>query len=103
MHARNAWKKKEAHACKGEALDCFPKGNHEGFFLSCKDFNKPDYLQGLRKPVGLCAAKRAIQGSKRAALCSLRIGNQIFHFKSIQGPKRAALQTLQLILQSDKN
>ena len=57
----------------------------------------------LRKPVGLCAAKRAIQGSKRAALCALRIGNQIFHFKSIQGPKRAALQTLQLILQSDKN
>ena len=89
MHARNACAKRM----------------HEGFFLSCKDFNKPDYLQGPRKkaPVGLCAAKRDIQGSKRTALCALRIGNQIFHFKSIQGPKKAALQTLQLILESDKN
>jgi len=43
-----AWKIKKAHACKGEALDCFPLGNHgnpKGFALAClckgQDYHVP--------------------------------------------------------------
>jgi len=77
-----------------------------------QDFNKQK--GPYKKALTVCAALLRIDQKEQPCVrCAL--GNQIFHFKRIQEgansmrsfaahrPKRAALQTLQLILESDKN